>query len=90
MYKTVVSYLIIDVLEAMTYRLSPVEYASRHDAEAALRHWQDLYPDCCVREEQHVYDLSRAEELNRYEAHIKRLQALGPAGEPLMLQPLIE
>jgi hypothetical protein len=90
MHKTVRSYLIVDVLEAMTYRLSPVDYASREDAEAALRHWQDLYPDCCVREQQYVYDLSRAEDLNQYEAHIKRLQALGPAGEPLTLQPLIE
>ena len=73
MLKTVISYYVVDVLEALSYKLTPVEYARREDAEAAYRDLSKKFPDSRIREQQTIYDLSDPEDSKRYEAHLKRL-----------------
>ena len=73
MIKTVKSYFIVDVLEALTYRLTAVEYANRADAETAYKRLIEEYPEARIREQQTSYDLSKPEDVSRYEAHMKRL-----------------
>jgi hypothetical protein len=51
------------------------EFAIRLDAEAALSALQDRYPEARVRALEAHYDLTRAEDLREYEAHIARLYA---------------
>ncbi len=73
MIKTVKSYFIVDVLEALTYKLTASEYSNRADAETACRQLIDAYPEARIREQQSIYDLSKPEDVRRYEAHLKRL-----------------
>ncbi len=73
MIKTVRSFFIVDVLEALTYRLTASEYHNRADAETAFRQLVDAYPEARIREQQSIYDLSKPEDVKRYEAHLKRL-----------------
>ena len=74
MLKTIKSFFIVDVLEAMSYKLTPTEYSNRKDAEAAFEELRELYPDSRIREQQTIYDLTDPEDLRRYEEHLKRLR----------------
>ncbi len=74
MLKTIRSYCIEDMLESLIYRLTDFEYARREDAETAFKVLRKTHPDSQLREQKVVYDLTKPEELRRYEAHIKRLR----------------